>query len=88
MTRDEIFVRVQAVLVDMFELEPAKVHPQARLVDDLDLDSIDAIDMVVKLQELIGRRVDETALRSVRTVQDVVDLVERHLAAPPLSPGG
>lgn len=42
------------------------------------LDSIDAIDMIVKLQELIGQRIEETALRKVRTIRDVVDLVHAH----------
>lgn len=79
MTRDEIFQRVQGVLVEMFELEPSKVTLDAKLVDDLDLDSIDAIDMVVKLQELIGQRVEEAALRGVRTVGDVVELVHAKL---------
>jgi len=79
MTRDEIFQRVQAVLVEMFELDPAAVTQDAKLVDDLDLDSIDAIDMVVKLQELIGQRVEEAALRGVRTVGDVVELVHAKL---------
>jgi len=85
MTRDEIFLRVQNILVDMFELDEDSVTIEAHLVDDLGLDSIDAIDMVVKLQELIGKRVEESALRSVRTVRDVVDLVESQLASKPAS---
>ncbi len=47
---------------------------------DLDLDSIDAIDLVVKLQEWTGRRVPEETLRAVRTVDDVVTMIEAHLA--------
>ena len=78
MTRDEILASVQGVFVEMFELEPAKVHLDVRLIEDLDLDSIDAIDMIVKLQELIGQRIEETALRKVRTIRDVVDLVHAH----------
>ena len=49
------------------------------LRDDLDLDSIDAIDLAVKIQEITGARVDEAELRHVRTVGDVVDLITRML---------
>lgn len=75
MTRDEIFHEVARSMVDLFELEPSAVTPTARLAEDLDLDSIDAVDMAVKIQEMTGRRVDDASLRKVRTVGDVVDLV-------------
>jgi acyl carrier protein len=78
MNREEILQRVQAVFTELFEIEPERVQPAARLVEDLDLDSIDAIDMVVKLQELIGKRVEETELRRVRTVEDIIELVFTH----------
>lgn len=83
MTRDEVSKKVVEALVESFELDPADVTLEAHLVDDLDLDSIDAIDMAVKLQEMTGRRVEEEALKGVRTVADVVDLMEAHVAAGP-----
>lgn len=76
MTRAEILQHVTKTLVELFQVDAAKVTPEARLGEDLDLDSIDAIDMAVKVQELTGKRVEEAALRKVRTVGDVVDLVE------------
>jgi len=81
MTREEVQARVVDLFVQTFELAPEKVVPEARLAEDLDLDSIDAIDMVVKLQDMTGRRVEEAGLRKVRTVRDVVDLVEQHVNA-------
>lgn len=81
MTREEIYNRVKDLLVDMFELKETDISMDARLVQDLDLDSIDAIDMVVKLQELTGKRVEEEALRKVRTVKDIVDLVESYIGS-------
>lgn len=81
MSRDEVLERLRAMLVSMFDIDPAKIVPEAKLVDDLDLDSIDAIDMVAKLHELTGRRIEEAALRSIRTVGDVVDLVVNQLEA-------
>jgi acyl carrier protein len=80
MTRDEIFGRVREILVGSFEIDAAAVTPKALLFQELGLDSIDAIDMVVRLQEWTGRRVPEEALRKVRTVDDIVTLVEAHLA--------
>ena len=80
MTRDEILTKVREILVKSFEIDPKAITPSALLFQDLGLDSIDAIDMVVTLQEWTGRRVPEEALRQVRTVDDVVSLVEGHLA--------
>jgi acyl carrier protein len=79
MNRSEIYGEVQKHLSEMFALDIATIKEDARLRDDLDLDSIDAIDLAVKLQELTGKRVEENALRDVRTVKDVVDLIERML---------
>ena len=75
MSRDEIFGNVRNMMVETFELERDRITLDSRLYEDLDLDSIDALDMVVKLQELIHRRVDEHELRSLRTVGDVVEMV-------------
>lgn len=85
MTRDETLARLRTMMVDMFDVDGAKVVPGARLVEDLDLDSIDAIDMVAKLHELTGRRVEEAELRQLKSIKDVVDLVERQLAAKEMS---
>lgn len=82
MTRDEIFAQVVEAMVEAFELEPDQITMDSHLIEDLDLDSIDAIDMAVKLQEMSGRRVEEEALKQVRTVRDVVDLMEAHLSDP------
>ncbi len=83
MTHEEVFLGLQRVMVELFELPPDAIRLEAHLVDDLDLDSIDAIDMAVRLQEMTGRRLAEEELRSVRTVADVVDFVYRHLQEAP-----
>jgi acyl carrier protein len=77
MTRDEIFAQVTRQMAEMFEIDPGTIKADALLRENLDLDSIDAIDLAVKIEEFTGKRVDENALRTVRTVNDVVDLVER-----------
>ena len=83
MTRDEIFQKIRDMLSVMFEIDRDSIQLESHLVQDLDLDSIDAIDMVVKLQELTGRRVEGESLRKVATIKDVVDLVESYLATAP-----
>ena len=75
MTRDEIQTRIIDMMVETFELDPEQVTPESNLYTDLELDSIDALDMVVKLQDLTQRRVAEEELRELRTIADVVDLV-------------
>ena len=81
MTRDEIFAWVRGTMAQMFtELSPDDLRESARLVEDLDLDSIDAVDLTVRMQEITGVKVEEDELRALRTVGDVVVLAERHLA--------
>jgi acyl carrier protein len=79
MTRGDIFDKVSRTLVEMFELDSKSVTLEARLFEDLDLDSIDAIDLAAKMQEFAGRRLTEDELRKLRTVTDVVDLLEKML---------
>ena len=75
MNREQVRRHIVDMMVETFELERERVTDTARLYEDLELDSIDALDMVVKLQELTRRRVEEAELRSLRTVGDVVELV-------------
>ena len=81
MSRDEVYTRLVRYLADMFEVPEEKIRPEARLYEELDLDSIDALDLVVKLQELTGRRISPQEFKTVRTVNDVVDRVSAMLDA-------
>ena len=80
MNREQVLEEVQGRLSEMFELDRSSIREDSLLREDLDLDSIDAIDLAVKIQEITGARVDEAQLRTVRTVGDVVDLITRMLA--------
>ncbi len=75
MTKEEILEGLRDMMVELFEFEREEIQLQAHVVDDLDLDSIDAIDMAVQLQEMTGCKVEESELRSIRTVSDIVDMV-------------
>ncbi len=79
MTKNELFQRIVKILKDSFEIEPVRITPEARLYDDLDIDSIDAVDLIVQLKPLLGRSLQPEAFKSVRTVQDIVDVVHRLL---------
>ncbi len=80
-SREEILGEVRKTLHELFDIDPARVTLGTRVVEDLDLDSIDAIDLAVRIEELTGSRLAEDALRSIRTVEDVVMLLEKQLAA-------
>ncbi|MFT3668381.1 MAG: acyl carrier protein [Pseudoxanthomonas sp.] len=75
MTKNELFERIVTILHDSFEIEPARITPEAKLYDDLDIDSIDAVDLIVQLKPLLGRSLQPDAFKSVRTVQDIVDVL-------------
>ena len=79
MTRDEMYETLKGFLVELFEIPEEQISLDANLADDLDLDSIDAVDLILKLQEFIGRKVSAEQFRSVRTVRDVIDQVNELL---------
>lgn len=87
LTRDEVLAHLADDMHTLFEIPRESVVPQARLYEDLDLDSIDAVDMIIKLQEMTGRKVSPEDFKSVRTVADVQHVVERLLAEAPAQPG-
>jgi len=75
-TRPEILEQISRELQALFELPKDNITLQARLYEDLDLDSIDAVDLVVRLQEITNKRIRPDQFKSVRTVEDIVDAVE------------
>lgn len=76
MSRDEIYQQIRSYLIDIFEIPADKVTFHARLYEDLDLDSIDAVDLIVKLQDLTQQKFKPDDFRSARTVADVVDRID------------
>lgn len=81
MDKQEIYAEISSMMTRMFEVEPEDIKPETNLFTDLDLDSIDAIDMVVQLQKRTGKKFTPEQFRSVKTVQDVVDVVHQLLNA-------
>ena len=81
MTDEQILEKLQAILFEAFEIDPERVGLETRLFDELDLDSIDAVDLAIKLQEMTGKRIRPENFKTVRTVGDVVSTVRTLLAA-------
>ena len=71
--RDDIYRMLVDILHEMFELPVEKLKPEASLYTDLDIDSIDAVDLVVKLGELTGKRMQPDTFKSIRTIDDIVN---------------
>lgn len=82
-TRDQVFEHLRTVLVELFEIDADKITLQANLYGDLDIDSIDAVDLVLKLKEYTGQKIQPQQFKHVRTVGDVVDAVMEILARAP-----
>jgi acyl carrier protein len=75
MTKDEIYTIIKNILIDEFGLDPGVISPEASLETDLDLDSIDAVDLIVKLKEYTTKRIDPELFKNVRVLGDVVDII-------------
>jgi acyl carrier protein len=75
LSNDDILARLKDVLHETFEIDPAKVTPEAHLFTDLELDSIDAIDLAIQVQDMTGARIKPEDFKSVRTVGDVIATV-------------
>jgi acyl carrier protein len=80
-TKEEILAKVKLVLTGSFELPEDQVIPTAHLYKDLDLDSLDAVDLAVRLKYDTGLVLTEEEMRSMRTVADIVDMVYVKLKA-------
>lgn len=76
MNKAEIFNQLQSIMVELFELDADEVTLQSHLYEDLDLDSIDAVDLVVQLQNITGEKIRPEEFKQVRTVADVVQAVD------------
>jgi acyl carrier protein len=71
-----LFEQIRAVLVEQFEIAPDSVSREANLYEDLGIDSIDAVDLIVRLREITGKQVPPDRFKSVRTIGDVIGVLE------------
>ncbi|MCL2012848.1 MAG: acyl carrier protein [Cystobacterineae bacterium] len=75
MTKDGVFIKLKEVLVSEFGLEESDIRPEANLASDLDLDSIDAVDLIVKMKPYVSGKIEPEQFKHVKTIQNVVDVL-------------
>ena len=76
-TKEDILKMVKEILVNDFECDEEKLVPEVKLFEELDLDSIDAVDLIVKLQTIIKKKVNPEDFKQIRTLDDVVVASEK-----------
>ena len=81
MNKQQLHQRVVEILHETFDIDPSRVRPESKLGEDLDIDSIDAVDLIVQLKPMLGGNLRPEAFKAVRSVQDVVDTVYAMLHA-------
>lgn len=81
MEKTQIYNSMVKILEETFEIAAEDVSMDAGLYDDLELDSIDAIDLVVKIQDETGKKVKPEDFKSARTIADVVEIISELTAS-------
>ena len=79
MSKDEIFEILKKALVDLFEIDESKVVPEAKIYEDLQIDSIDAIDLVDYVKKNTGYKLMPDDFKNIQTLGDIVDAVAAKL---------
>ncbi|MCQ2604060.1 MAG: acyl carrier protein [Spirochaetia bacterium] len=75
MTKEEIYKKLVEIFVQEFDMDESKISPSSLVVEDLDLDSIDAVDIIVKMKQVLPVKLNAEAFRQVRTVEDIVNIL-------------
>jgi acyl carrier protein len=81
-TRDEVFATLRDALVELFELDAERITLDANLYQDLEIDSIDAVDLIDHIKRQTGKKIAAEEFKAVRTVGDVVEAVLNVVNAP------
>ena len=74
-SKEEIFNKICEILKQEFEIEDNLIKPEANLFSDLDLDSIDAVDLAVRLQQFTNKRITPEEFKEIKTLNDVVEAI-------------
>jgi acyl carrier protein len=77
MSLDEITAKVNAAIAKEFEIEPERLVPSARLIEDLDMDSLDSVDLIAAMEKTFKVKCPEQEARKLRTMDDIYRFVER-----------
>ena len=80
MTEEEIFEHIKQIIIEKFEIENSDITPDAKLYADLDIDSLDAVDLIIALKKMTGERLDLNAFKQLKTAGEVAESVHKLLA--------
>ncbi|HEY4182504.1 MAG TPA: acyl carrier protein [Kofleriaceae bacterium] len=83
-SKAQILSEIQLMMKELFQVEPDLVQPGTRLTEDLDLDSLDAMDLAVKVEDVTGVPLDEAKIPHLKTIEDVIVMIDnmiRHQGA-------
>lgn len=72
-----VFDKVKEIIVSELKVDPSKVTPEANLKEDLGADSIDAVEVIMSLEDEFNISIDDDAATNIKTVQDLVDFIEK-----------
>lgn len=75
MNAEQVFEMIKTILVDEFELDASEIVADADIFTDLDIDSIDLVDLIVKLRSETGKTIEPDGFKQVRTIQDLVNAI-------------
>ena len=76
-SQEEIFTHIKKVLIELFELEESAITADAKLYDDLDIDSIDTVDLLIELKKFTGADVSPNQFVGAQTIDDIVQIVSQ-----------
>ena len=76
-SKQEVLDHNNGVLIELFEIEEETLVPEARLYDDLDIDSIDTIDLLIELKKFVGKDIDADAFIDARTIDEVAEIIHK-----------
>jgi acyl carrier protein len=72
---DTLYSKIRDILIDQFDVEAAKISMDANLYEELEIDSIDAVDLLVQLKEVTGQKIAPEIFKEVRSIRDVLDAI-------------
>ncbi|MFC3114376.1 acyl carrier protein [Cellvibrio fontiphilus] len=79
-TRDSLLTRITDILHEQFDVEPSSITLESRLREDLDIDSIDAVNLMIELKSITAKKITLENFHQVKTIGDLIDAVLAFLA--------
>jgi acyl carrier protein len=74
-SKAEIVAQTKQIMQNLFELEDERLVPEAKLYEDLDIDSIDAVDLLIELKKISGKNIELEHFKNVKTLDDVFNTI-------------